>query len=65
MAKIDCPCWYCEERNPNCHGTCEKYKNYVKARQDRAEAIKAGKSTYRIFENYHTTSVQKTRKRDK
>lgn len=64
MSKIDCPCWYCEERSPNCHGTCEKYKKYSKARQDRAEAIKTGRSIDKIFGDYHAEAVKKTRKKD-
>ena len=27
-----CPCRYCEERTPTCHGVCPKYKEWQEIR---------------------------------
>lgn len=35
------PCYKCEDRNAECHSTCQLYSDWVKYRYDyRAEAIK-------------------------
>jgi len=40
------PCWGCQDREPGCHGRCEKYREYAeknrearKRRLENAEAV--------------------------
>jgi hypothetical protein len=33
------PCYGCERRKPLCHGSCEEYKAFAKARADRSRII--------------------------
>lgn len=44
--KVQAPCMGCEDRNPECHGKCEKYAAYRAEREKeyahRAEAATLG-----------------------
>lgn len=48
--KKECPCYKCEERNERCHGSCEKYKEFLvfnKAKNEKIKIQKFADATYR------------------
>lgn len=56
-------CLGCEERYVGCHGTCERYAEWLKTARARAEAIKAAKEKEYIADSYVRHNSIKTKRR--
>lgn len=63
MAKEKVPCYKCDKRHPGCHGSCDDYKKYHKAREDKANTIAEGRSLDKLFNEYHYKAIAKAKKR--
>ena len=44
----ECPCRYCEERSPTCHGKCIKYKTWKKENEALNKKINQVRTSERI-----------------
>lgn len=53
------PCRYCEERTPECHGTCQKYTRWRAERdRERRERNFQKELEYAVLENRIAKSVK-------
>ena len=48
-ASVSAPCRDCGDREPGCHGRCEKYQEYKKASEELREQQKREKDVYRDY----------------
>ena len=61
MAKINknVPCYGCERRSPQCHGSCEDYKAYAQERADRAEIIRKKRADEAMVDAVRFQTIKK------
>ena len=60
-----CPCFGCEERvpEPNCHGTCERYKAWQAENERKNEVIRKDRQRYAISNTKKKWLTDKMRKK--
>lgn len=60
----DAPCRECIERHSNSHGTCSKYKNWKKDRDEAVKAQREGKGADAVIASgvYRTLREKRRRK---
>lgn len=58
--KLVAPCKNCPDRTPSCHGSCDKYKEWVKSRE-----LSIQQKCDKLIEAYtaHNMSVARARRR--
>ena len=54
------PCYMCERRKPLCHGSCEDYKRFSKAREEEAKAIRKKKEDEAMVIGVLVNAAEKT-----
>lgn len=60
-----CPCNKCQERSAECHGKCEKYKEYrQKLDSIKAECSKAKQKEVNLKSYVNETHLKNTRQKD-
>lgn len=40
IGAVDCPCFKCPDRSPDCHGFCSKYKEFEGENAKHREALR-------------------------
>lgn len=56
------PCRWCTDRNINCHGTCEKYKEWKKVINEQNRKIRIMKDSERIATNDIIKGIRRKRR---
>ena len=52
-------CKYCKERFVGCHSTCQSYKEFKAAHEERREMIKRKKKDNALFLEYKANKIKK------
>lgn len=67
MAKIENPCYRCDERMAECHSNCEKYKAYKSdmeiVRKARASDVNSEVNAYKFAQREKAIRVQQEKKK--
>ena len=64
MKKPDGPCYKCQDRQPGCHGACERYEAYKAEAENYRQKIKAAAAHDNSYAAFSLT-VKKDRERAK